>query len=60
MKSFTIALSSCFSNDDDGRASAAYVTLQDSGDERFLPDITFLVGDQVYWDIGSLRFACAV
>lgn len=52
-KPFTIALGSCFSNaDDDGRVAAAYAALYDSGDENFRPDVTFLVGDQVYLDIG--------
>ncbi len=52
-KPFTIALGSCFSNsDDDGRVAAAYAALYDSGDEKFRPDVTFLVGDQVYLDIG--------
>ena len=52
-KPFTIGLGSCFSNNDDnGCVSAAYAALYDSGDEKFRPDVTFLVGDQVYLDTG--------
>jgi hypothetical protein len=52
-KPFTIALGSCFANqDDDGRVSAAYAALYDKADDSVRPDITFLVGDQVYLDLG--------
>lgn len=48
---FTIALGSCYSNQgDDGQVSAAYQALYRQSDLR--PDVTFLVGDQVYLDIG--------
>lgn len=52
-KPFTIALGSCFANQDDqGRVSAAYKALYEHGDESVRPDVTFLVGDQVYLDLG--------
>lgn len=52
-KPFTIALGSCFANqDDNGRVSAAYKALYELGDESVRPDVTFLVGDQVYLDLG--------
>jgi len=52
-KPFTIALGSCFANQDDkGRVSAAYKALYENGDESVRPDVTFLVGDQVYLDLG--------
>lgn len=50
-KGFTIALSSCFSNqDDDGKFAKAFSDL--SNDSEKSPDITFMVGDQVYLDLG--------
>lgn len=52
-KPFVIALGSCFSNqDDETQVSTAFSALYDKGDESVKPDITFLVGDQVYLDIG--------
>lgn len=52
-KPFTIAFGSCFSNqDDEGQLASAYAALYERGDERFRPDVTFLLGDQVYLDIG--------
>jgi len=52
-KPFTIGFGSCFSNqDDNGQVSSAYAALYDRGSPDTCPDITFLVGDQVYLDIG--------
>ena len=52
-KPFTIALGSCFANQDDkGRVAAAYKALYEHADESVRPDVTFLVGDQVYLDLG--------
>lgn len=49
---FTVALSSCFyPHRDAGRAAAAYKALYQQGGVM-APDIKFLVGDQVYLDIG--------
>ncbi len=50
---FTIGLGSCFYNDrDGGRAAESYKRLYELGSPETRPDITFLVGDQVYLDIG--------
>ena len=50
---FTLGLGSCFYNHGDGgRAAAAYKALHDRGGPGVRPDVTVLVGDQVYLDIG--------
>ncbi|NQZ31152.1 MAG: hypothetical protein HRU06_07735 [Oceanospirillaceae bacterium] len=50
-KAFTIGLGSCFyAKHDGGRAANAYEALYKN--EQLRPDIKFLVGDQVYVDIG--------
>ena len=50
---FTVGLGSCFCNHrDGGRAAAAYKALYERGDPAVRPDVTMLVGDQVYLDIG--------
>jgi hypothetical protein len=52
-KAFTVALSSCFyEHRDCGQAARAFKGLFDRGDESIKPDIKFMVGDQVYLDIG--------
>ena len=52
-EAFTIGLGSCFYNHrDGGRAAAAYKALHERGDPVVRPDVTLLVGDQVYLDIG--------
>ena len=52
-KAFTVALSSCFyEHRDRGRAASAFKALYDRGESAFAPDIKFMVGDQVYLDIG--------
>lgn len=49
-KPFTLGLGSCFYNHrDGGQAAASYKALYERGHK---PDLTFLVGDQVYLDIG--------
>jgi hypothetical protein len=50
---FTVALSSCFyEHRDSGRAASAFKALYDRGETAVAPDIKFMVGDQVYLDIG--------
>ncbi|MDN4501105.1 hypothetical protein QX776_01715 [Alteromonadaceae bacterium BrNp21-10] len=50
---FTIGLGSCFyEHRDGGQAAASYKALYDRADKIWQPDISFLVGDQVYLDIG--------
>jgi len=52
-KPFVIGLGSCFyRNRDGGHASSAYKALYERGPDAGRPDVTFLVGDQVYLDIG--------
>lgn len=52
---FSTMVASCFYNDEDNkRASAAYKKVYD--DARFRPQVKFLVGDQVYADIGIPLF----
>lgn len=52
-KAFTVALSSCFyEHRDSGRAAQAFKGLYERGDTAFKPDVKFMVGDQVYLDIG--------
>ena len=52
-KPFVIGLGSCFyRNRDGGHAASAYKALYERGPEAVRPDVTFLVGDQVYLDIG--------
>lgn len=52
-KAFTVALSSCFyEHRDSGQAARAFKALYERGDESVQPDIKFMVGDQVYLDIG--------
>lgn len=50
---FTVALSSCFyEHRDCGQAARAFKGLYERGDQSVKPDIKFMVGDQVYLDIG--------
>jgi hypothetical protein len=52
-KAFTVALSSCFyEHRDCGQAARAFKGLYERGAESVKPDIKFMVGDQVYLDIG--------
>ena len=52
-KAFTVALSSCFyEHRDCGQAARAFKGLHERGTESVKPDIKFMVGDQVYLDIG--------
>ncbi len=52
-KPFTVSLSSCFYiHKDNGRAAAAFKGLYENGLQKWQPDIKFMVGDQVYLDIG--------
>lgn len=52
-QAFTVALSSCFyEHRDNGQAARAFKALYERGDESVKPDIKFMVGDQVYLDIG--------
>lgn len=52
-KAFTVSLSSCFyEHRDCGQAARAFKGLYERGDESVKPDIKFMVGDQVYLDIG--------
>jgi len=52
-KAFTVALSSCFyEHRDCGQAARAFKSLYERGAESVKPDIKFMVGDQVYLDIG--------
>lgn len=52
-KAFTVSLSSCFYNHrDGGRTANAFKSLYKRGNEQLKPDVKFMVGDQVYLDIG--------
>lgn len=52
-KAFTVALSSCFyEHRDSGQAARTFKALYERGAESVRPDIKFMVGDQVYLDIG--------
>ena len=52
-KPFVIGLGSCFfRNRDGGHAASSYKALYERGADGARPDVTFLVGDQVYLDIG--------
>jgi hypothetical protein len=52
-EAFTIGFGSCFYNHrDGGRVAAAYKRLYARGDSAARPDVTMLLGDQVYLDIG--------
>ena len=52
-EAFTIGFGSCFYNHrDGGRVAAAYKRLCSRGDSAAQPDVTMLLGDQVYLDIG--------
>ena len=52
-EAFTIGFGSCFYNHrDGGRVAAAYKRLCARGDSAARPDVTMLLGDQVYLDIG--------
>ena len=52
-EAFTIGFGSCFYNHrDGGRAAAAYKRLYQRGEPAVRPDVTMLLGDQVYLDIG--------
>lgn len=51
--SFTVGMGSCYyKHRDGGQAAGAYRALHDRGERSLQPDITFLMGDQVYLDIG--------
>ncbi|MGQ8367437.1 hypothetical protein [Glaciecola sp. 1036] len=50
---FTLSLSSCFyAHKDDGNTANAFKALYHNGTQAVQPDIKFMVGDQVYLDIG--------
>ena len=52
-EAFTIGFGSCFYNHrDGGRVAAAYKRLYQRGEPAVRPDVTMLLGDQVYLDIG--------
>lgn len=52
-QAFTVSLSSCYYPEQDhGRATKAYEALYLQNDQQLKPDIKFMVGDQVYLDIG--------
>lgn len=52
-QAFTVSLSSCFYPDKDhGRTTTAYEALYSQSNQQLKPDIKFMVGDQVYLDIG--------
>ncbi|MFT5719377.1 MAG: hypothetical protein ACI9T7_003590 [Oleiphilaceae bacterium] len=52
-EAFCVALSSCFyEHRDSGRTANAFKNLYDRGEQAVKPDIKFMVGDQVYLDIG--------
>ena len=52
-EAFTVSLSSCFyEHRDSGRSARAYKALYERGELALKPDIKFMVGDQVYLDIG--------
>ncbi len=52
-QAFTVSLSSCFYPDKDhGRTTQAYEALYQQNNQQLKPDIKFMVGDQVYLDIG--------
>jgi hypothetical protein len=52
-QAFTVALSSCFyEHRDCGQASRAFKALYERGEQEVKPDIKFMLGDQVYLDIG--------
>lgn len=52
-KAFTVSLSSCFyEHRDCGQAARAFKSLYERGEDSVKPDIKFMVGDQVYLDIG--------
>ncbi|MGS2719135.1 hypothetical protein [Paraglaciecola aestuariivivens] len=52
-QAFTVSLSSCFyEHRDCGQAARAFKALYDRGEKALKPDIKFMVGDQVYLDIG--------
>ena len=52
-EAFTIGFGSCFyDHRDGGRAAAAYKSLHDRGGPAARPDVTMLLGDQVYLDVG--------
>lgn len=55
---FTIAFGSCYySHRDEGKAALAYKALYENGSPKLKPDIKFLIGDQVYLDIGMDSFS---
>ena len=52
-EAFTIGFGSCFyDHRDGGRAAAAYKRLHARGGPAARPDVTMLLGDQVYLDVG--------
>lgn len=52
-KAFTVSLSSCFyEHRDSGQSARAFKALYERGEQSVRPDIKFMVGDQVYLDIG--------
>ena len=52
-QAFTVSLSSCFYPDKDyDRTTQAYESLYQQNDQQIKPDVKFMVGDQVYLDIG--------
>ncbi len=52
-KPFVVALGSCYYDEDDGkRTVSAYQALRNSVEPASKPDVKFLLGDQVYLDIG--------
>ena len=54
INAFTVSLSSCFyEHKDYGQTAQAFKTLYANNDKVFKPDIKFMVGDQVYLDIGA-------
>jgi hypothetical protein len=57
-RNFTIAFGSCFyGHRDEGKAAIAYKALYKNGPIEFRPNVTFLIGDQVYLDIGLDSFS---
>jgi hypothetical protein len=52
-EAFTVAISSCFyEHRDSGRTANVFKNLYDRGEQSVKPDIKFMLGDQVYLDIG--------
>ena len=52
-QAFTVSLNSCYyCHQDNGNTASAYKALYSNGKKAFQPDVKFMVGDQVYLDIG--------